>query len=111
MSEIHAKIQQQIEQNPVILYMKGTKDFPACGFSARVVQILHDLQVPFTDVDILEDAELRQAIKEYTNWPTLPQLYIKGEFIGGCDIVTEMYKSGELKAKLQAAGFCPVDTL
>ena len=108
MSEIQVKIQHQIEQNPVVLYMKGTKDFPACGFSARVVQILHDLGVSFTDVDILEDAELRQAIKDYSNWPTLPQLYINGEFIGGCDIVTELYKSGELKKQLQAAGLCPL---
>jgi len=106
MSEIFSKIQQTIDQNPVVLYMKGTKDFPQCGFSAMVVQILKNHQVDFVDVNVLADPEIRQAIKDFSDWPTIPQLYIAGEFIGGCDIVKEMAQSGELKELLQAKKIC-----
>jgi len=95
------QIQKDINENDVVLYMKGTPVFPQCGFSAAVVQILSLLQVPFKGIDILPDAELRQAIKDFTNWPTIPQLYVKGEFIGGCDIAREMYESGELQQLLR----------
>jgi monothiol glutaredoxin len=91
------EIAQDIESNRIVLYMKGDKQFPQCGFSARVVQILNELEADFVTRDILQDEELRQAIKEYSEWPTLPQLYIDGEFIGGCDIVTEMFQSGDLQ--------------
>jgi len=90
------KIQNTIDQNNIVLYMKGTKDFPQCGFSAVVVQILKNLNIDFLDVNVLSDMNIRQAIKEFSDWPTIPQLYIKGEFIGGCDIVKEMFQSGEL---------------
>ncbi len=89
-------IKQQISDNYVVLYMKGTTDFPQCGFSAMVVGILQTMGLKFKDVNVLEDPELRQGIKDYSDWPTIPQLYIEGEFIGGCDIVREMYESGEL---------------
>lgn len=97
-------IQKDINENDVVLYMKGTPVFPQCGFSAAVVQILSLLQVPFKGIDILADAELRQAIKDFTNWPTIPQLYVKGEFIGGCDITREMYESGELQQLFRDKG-------
>jgi monothiol glutaredoxin len=98
------RIQSEIEQNPVMLYMKGTPVFPQCGFSARVVQILSHLEVPFHSANVLEDMELREGIKEFSSWPTIPQLYVKGEFVGGCDIVTEMYQSGELDTLLTEKG-------
>ncbi|MCG0996748.1 Grx4 family monothiol glutaredoxin [Acetobacter persici] len=102
MSEtVKQQIQNEIETTPVILFMKGDADFPQCGFSARVVQILEHLGVPFKSVNVLADASIRQGIKDFSNWPTIPQLYIKGEFIGGCDIVTEMYQSGELQTLLK----------
>ena len=97
MSEIFKEIEKTIKENKVVLFMKGTKSFPQCGFSSFLVQILQNLQVDFHDVDILKDEELRQGIKDYTNWPTIPQLYVKGEFIGGCDIVKEMFEAGELQ--------------
>lgn len=95
------KIKRDIEEHPVILYMKGDPSAPMCGFSSVVVTILTRLNVPFKGVNVLEDAEIREGIKEYTNWPTIPQLYIKGEFVGGCDIVREMYESGELQTYLK----------
>lgn len=102
MSEtVKQQIQNEIETTPVILFMKGDADFPQCGFSARVVQILEHVGVPFKSVNVLADASIRQGIKDFSNWPTIPQLYIKGEFIGGCDIVTEMYQSGELQTLLK----------
>lgn len=101
MSNILEKIKKTNDDNEVVLYMKGTKDLPQCGFSAVVVQILRNLKVSFMDIDVLRDPEIRQGIKEYTDWPTIPQLYIKGEFIGGCDIVKEMFQSGELKELLK----------
>ncbi len=98
------RIQAEITQNPVMLYMKGNAMFPQCGFSARVVQILTHMGVPFQTANVLEDAALREGIKQFSNWPTIPQLYVKGEFIGGCDIVTEMFQSGELATMLTEKG-------
>jgi len=98
------RIQGDITENPVMLYMKGTAMFPQCGFSARVVQILTHLGVPFQTANVLEDMELREGIKHFSNWPTIPQLYVKGEFVGGCDIVTEMFQSGELETLLTERG-------
>lgn len=97
-------IQKEIDAHDVVLYMKGTAVFPQCGFSAAVVQILSQLGVSFHDVNVLEDGTIRQGIKEFANWPTIPQLYIKSEFVGGCDIVREMYESGELKEMLEQKG-------
>ena len=96
-----ARIEREISENPVMLYMKGTALFPQCGFSARVVQILNHLGVPFATANVLEDPDLRDGIKQYSAWPTIPQLYVAGEFIGGCDIVTEMFQSGELETLLK----------
>ena len=98
------QIDNDIKENSVILYMKGTAEMPQCGFSSVVVQILKALSVPFKDVNVLNDAEIRQGIKEYSNWPTIPQLYVKGEFRGGCDIVREMYQSGEIQQLLKDKG-------
>ena len=98
------RIQQDITDNDVVLYMKGTPVFPQCGFSAAVVQVLSELGVKFKGIDVLTDPSLRQGIKEFSSWPTIPQLYVKGEFIGGCDIVREMYGSGELRDLFQTHG-------
>lgn len=94
------RIRKDIAENPVMLYMKGTAMFPQCGFSARVVQILSHMNVPFATANVLEDPSLRDGIKQFSNWPTIPQLYVKGEFVGGCDIITEMYQTGELATLL-----------
>ena len=103
MSDVQAWIKETVTNNPVVLFMKGTAQFPQCGFSGRAIQILKASGVQdLVTVNVLDDAEVRQGIKEYSNWPTIPQLYIKGEFIGGSDIVGEMYESGELKAMLEA---------
>lgn len=91
------RIQKELDDHDVVLFMKGEAAFPQCGFSSLVVQVLSQLGVPFKDINVLEDSDLRQGIKDFTNWPTIPQLYVKGEFIGGCDIVREMYESGELQ--------------
>jgi len=96
MSDIQSWIDSQVKSNDVVLFMKGTAQMPMCGFSSRVVQILNHVGTPFKDINVLESEELRQGIKAYANWPTIPQLYVKGEFVGGCDIVTEMFQSGEL---------------
>ena len=98
------RIQSEITENPVMLYMKGSAMFPQCGFSARVVQILSHLGMPFKPANVLEDTELREGVKQFSNWPTIPQLYVKGEFVGGCDIITEMFQSGELEALLKEKG-------
>ncbi|WP_114391550.1 Grx4 family monothiol glutaredoxin [Oleisolibacter albus] len=98
------RIQQDIGDNDVVLYMKGTPVFPQCGFSAAVVQVLSHMGVKFKGIDILVDPALRQGIKEFANWPTIPQLYVKGEFVGGCDIVRDMYESGELQSLLKDKG-------
>ena len=103
-SQITQQIEQDIKGNDVVLFMKGTADFPQCGFSAVVVQILKNLGLEFKDINVLVDPELRQGIKDFSSWPTIPQLYIKGEFIGGCDIVREMYETGELKTFLEDKG-------
>lgn len=98
------RIQKDIDENDIVLFMKGEAAFPQCGFSSLVVQVLSQLGVPFKDVNVLEDNEIRQGIKDFSDWPTIPQLYVKGEFIGGCDIVREMYESGELQALLDEKG-------
>lgn len=100
--DVQQKIHATVTGNPVVLYMKGTPQFPQCGFSARAVQILKACGVDnFVAVNVLEDADIRQGIKDYANWPTIPQLYVGGEFVGGSDIMTEMYQSGELKKQLE----------
>jgi monothiol glutaredoxin len=109
MTAIFEVIQGHLKMHPIVLYMKGTKRAPLCGFSGTIVQILTRLGSEFHDVNVLEDPEIRQGIKEFTNWPTIPQLYIEGEFIGGTDIVREMYESGELKALLEEKGLMQVN--
>ena len=94
---IFEQFKKEISENDVVLYMKGTADFPQCGFSGMVVQVLNHLGILFKDVNVLEDNEIREGIKKFSDWPTIPQLYVKGEFIGGADIVREMYQSGELQ--------------
>jgi monothiol glutaredoxin len=103
-STVHDRINQEVADNPVVLYMKGSPVFPQCGFSAAVVQILSHLGVKFKGVDVLTDPGIRQGIKEFSNWPTIPQLYVKGEFVGGCDIIREMYETGELQQVLEQKG-------
>ncbi|RYJ02100.1 MAG: Grx4 family monothiol glutaredoxin [Acetobacteraceae bacterium] len=98
------RIETDIKANPVVLYMKGTPVFPQCGFSARVVQILSHIGVPFKGVNVLEDMEIREGIKAYANWPTIPQLYVQGEFVGGCDIIMEMFQAGELQSLMKDKG-------
>ena len=100
-AQVRKKIDDTVKANNVVLYMKGTKNFPQCGFSARVVQALTTVGEPFVDVNVLADPEIRDGVKEYSNWPTIPQLYVKGEFVGGCDIVTELASSGELEKLLK----------
>jgi len=101
--EVHAAIEEDVKQNPILLYMKGSAARPGCGFSAAVVDILQQMEVTFETRDVLADNMLRQEIKEYSDWPTLPQLYIGGEFVGGCDIVREMHTNGELQTAIDAA--------
>src|ERR1700743_3272913 len=103
-STVIERIQQNIADNAVVLYMKGTPVFPQCGFSAAVVQILTHVGVKFKGIDVLSDPEIRQGIKEFSSWPTIPQLYVKGEFVGGCDIVREMFEAGELNSFLKDKG-------
>ena len=98
------RIKQQIEQNDIVLFMKGTPDFPQCGFSGRSVQLLNACGAKFAAVDVLADPEIRTGIKDYSSWPTIPQLYINGDFIGGCDIMTELFQKGELQKLVGAAG-------
>ncbi|MBN9570996.1 MAG: Grx4 family monothiol glutaredoxin [Alphaproteobacteria bacterium] len=100
----HDQIAKDVAENDVVLYMKGTPVFPQCGFSAAAVQILSNLGVKFKSVDVLQDPDVRQGIKEFSNWPTIPQLYVKGEFVGGCDILREMYESDELGPFLTGKG-------
>ncbi len=97
-------IKQQLDSNDVVLFMKGTKKMPMCGFSGAVISILNNLGVDFKDFNILDSEELRQGVKDYANWPTIPQLYVKGEFIGGCDIVREMFNAGELQTLFKEKG-------
>lgn len=105
---VFEQIQHEVGSTDVVLFMKGTPVFPQCGFSAAIVQVLNHLGVPFKGIDVLSDPGLRQGIKEFANWPTVPQLYVKGEFVGGCDIVREMFQTGELVELLQTKGV-PVD--
>ena len=102
MTTIQDTIKEQNAAADVVLYMKGSSLFPQCGFSSQVVSILKELEADFTDYNVLDSDELRQGIKSFSNWPTIPQLYVRGEFIGGCDIITEMYESGELAKLLKA---------
>jgi monothiol glutaredoxin len=104
MTTTHEQIDTTVKSNDVVLFMKGTADMPMCGFSGRSVQILQHLGVNFKDVNVLADEALRNGIKEYTNWPTIPQLYVKGEFVGGADILMEMFQSGELKQLMADKG-------
>jgi monothiol glutaredoxin len=104
MTDIKTEIDSTVKSNDVVLFMKGTSDMPMCGFSGRSVQILKQLGVEFKDVNVLDSDAMRNGIKEYTNWPTIPQLYIKGEFVGGADIMMEMYQSGELATMLKDKG-------
>jgi monothiol glutaredoxin len=101
---INQFIANEVKSNDVVLFMKGTPQFPMCGFSGQVVQILDYLGVPYKGLNVLENDELRQGIKEFSNWPTIPQLYVKGEFVGGCDIIREMFQAGELQGMLKDKG-------
>ena len=101
---IHDWIKNEVDTNDVVLFMKGTPNFPQCGFSGQVVQILDYVGAPYKGINVLEDDELRHGIKEFTNWPTIPQLYIKGEFIGGCDIIREMFQNQELQGMFAENG-------
>ena len=101
---IFDRIRKEIKENDIVLFMKGTAEYPQCGFSAVVVQVLTHLGLPFRDINVLEDNDIREGIKEFTDWPTIPQLYVKGEFVGGSDIVREMYQTGELQELLADKG-------
>ncbi|MEO9459925.1 MAG: Grx4 family monothiol glutaredoxin [Lentilitoribacter sp.] len=104
MAGIADLIDNEVKTNDVVVFMKGTPDFPQCGFSGQVVQIMNYLGVPYKGINVLADDELRQGIKDYSNWPTIPQLYVKGEFLGGCDIIREMFQSQELQEHLEQNG-------
>jgi monothiol glutaredoxin len=109
MTDTHAFIDNLVKTNDVVLFMKGSARMPQCGFSGTVVKILDHVGVDFQDVNVLASDEMRQGIKDYSNWPTVPQLYVKGEFVGGCDIVREMFETGELKAMLDEQGVALAD--
>lgn len=104
MTAIHDEIRDVVTKNDVVLFMKGTPQAPQCGFSGQVVQILNYLGAPYVGVNVLADGELREGIKSFSNWPTIPQLYVKGEFVGGCDIVREMFQAGELQTHFNEVG-------
>jgi monothiol glutaredoxin len=103
MSDTIERIQSAIERNRIVIFMKGNRDFPQCGFSAATVQVFEELGVPFETVDVLADQEVREAIKVYSNWPTIPQVYLDGKFVGGCDIIRELYETGELRELIDSA--------
>jgi monothiol glutaredoxin len=107
MSDTNTRLAEIVNSNDVVLFMKGTPLFPQCGFSSRAVAILERLGVPFEGVDVLQDMEIRQGIKAFSDWPTIPQLYVKGEFVGGSDIMMEMYEAGELQQLVTEAGIAP----
>lgn len=109
MDEVSQRIARIVAEHDVVLFMKGTRHFPQCGFSGRAVAILEHLEVPFRDVDVLQDPELRQGIKAFSDWPTIPQLYVKGEFVGGSDIMMEMFEAGELQSLLAETGISSAD--
>jgi|TARA_R110000737_G_scaffold13432_1_gene29284 monothiol glutaredoxin len=104
MTDVKEKISDVVKANDVVLFMKGTKEMPQCGFSSRVAGVLNYMGVDYSDVNVLADADIRQGIKDYSDWPTIPQLYVKGEFVGGCDIITEMTLSGELDTLFEQSG-------
>lgn len=104
MTDINTTIENEIKSQDVVVFMKGTPQFPMCGFSGQVVQILNYLEVPFKGVNVLDDMAIREGIKAYSQWPTIPQIYVKGEFLGGCDITREMFQSGELQTFLTEKG-------
>ncbi len=108
--DVSERIQKQLADNPVLLYMKGTPDFPQCGFSAQTVAVLRNIGAEFAYVNIFEDPEVREGLKAYSNWPTFPQLYVNGELIGGCDIMLELHQSGELKEIMAKAGSAAAET-
>jgi monothiol glutaredoxin len=110
LSDIHDWIDNEVKGSDVVLFMKGTPNFPQCGFSGQVVQILDYLGVDYKGINVLENADVRQGIKEYSNWPTIPQLYVKGEFVGGCDIIREMFQQGELQGYLSGKGIAVAET-
>jgi monothiol glutaredoxin len=103
MRDINTEIKSKIDTNKVMLFMKGTPQRPQCGFSAAVIEVLNSMNVPYGTVNVLEDSEIREGIKAFSNWPTIPQLYVGGQFVGGCDIVREMYGKGELEPLVKAA--------
>jgi monothiol glutaredoxin len=103
MADIIEQIEQSVRKNKIMIFMKGTRNFPQCGFSAATVQVFENLGVPFETADVLADQELREGIKRYSNWPTIPQVYIDGKFVGGCDIIRELYENGELEPMVKAA--------
>jgi len=111
MTDINAFIDDKVKNNDIFLFMKGSPDFPQCGFSGQVVQILSYLGVDYGSANVLESEELRDGVKAYTNWPTIPQLYVKGEFVGGADIVREMFQAGELQSHLEKAGITVKQTV
>jgi monothiol glutaredoxin len=110
MSDMNSWIDSEVKSGDVVLFMKGTPNFPQCGFSGQMVQILDYLGVDYKGINVLESDELRQGIKDYTQWPTIPQLYVKGEFLGGCDIVREMFQANELQDHLKGAGIAIRET-
>ena len=103
MSDVLAEIEREVKENPVVIYMKGTPRFPMCGFSAATVEVLNEVGVPFKAVDILAEADKRDGVKAYTNWPTIPQVFVGGEFVGGCDVVRELHAKGELAPMIRKA--------
>ena len=109
MTDAHQVIDNEVKSNDVVLFMKGTPQFPMCGFSGQVVQILDYIGVPYKGINVLESDDLRQGIKAYAQWPTIPQLYVKGEFVGGCDIIREMFQAGELQSLLKEKGLAVKD--
>ena len=111
MTDVNTAIKTEIESQDVVVFMKGTPQFPMCGFSGQVVQILNHLEVPFKGVNVLDDMAIRDGIKAFSNWPTIPQIYVKGEFVGGCDITREMFQSGELQTVLEDKGVAPKQTV
>ena len=100
---VQEKINQQIQDNKILIYMKGTREFPQCGFSAAVIEVFNEMGAPYETVDVLSDPEIREGVKVFSNWPTIPQVYIQGKFIGGCDIIREMFARGELQPLVQEA--------
>ena len=106
-NDIQERIREVVEKTPILLFMKGTPTFPQCGFSAKVVQVLESYQVPYKTIDVLENPDLRDGIKEFSSWPTVPQLYVGGEFVGGCDITIEMHQQGELEPLVRSAAENP----